>query len=204
MHRDGAAEQPDLCPDAPRVWRLAAQSHGHTRRRGVVPINSRRGAQVVHDEIEVAIPIEVRQRNGVMDPRRLRAPGGRDLLEAPVAAIAQRNDRKVQPRIQPHVLRQFASKRLLSLDLVGESAPRMLPRANLRGRIQVLNVPRMAGGDKQIFVAVQVHVEEHRLPRPIRCRHTGIIGDLGERAVASADKQRVAHELRAIRHRADG
>ena len=56
----------------------------------------------------------------------------------------------------------------------------------------------MPRGDQQVLIAIEIHVEEHRRPRPFRRSDAGEIRDLGEGSIAAISVERVAHELRAV------
>ena len=56
----------------------------------------------------------------------------------------------------------------------------------------------MAGSQEQIFVAVEIYVEEGAAPGPLRGIDAGGLGYLGEGAVAPVEEERVLHLLRPV------
>ena len=64
--------------------------------------------------------------------------------------------------------------------------------------VEILYVAGMTGRDDKVFVAVQVHVNEYRLPGPSRGWHAAKIGNLLERTVPATMKESIAHDLRSV------
>ena len=64
--------------------------------------------------------------------------------------------------------------------------------------VHVLHVQRVAGGDDEIVVAVEVNIHKYRRPRPLRCREVGVETDLGVGAVAVVKVNGVIAVLRPI------
>ena len=62
----------------------------------------------------------------------------------------------------------------------------------------------MAVGNQDILIAIQINVEKHGRPRPLRGFDAAQVGDLCVGVVAAIDKRRIAINLRAIIDRADG
>ena len=93
---------------------------------------------------------------------------------------------------------QFLRVSLLPLGFIREARPGMLLRPDQCLRIQVLHVARVPRRDQQVLIAIEIHVEKHRRPRPVRRRDAREIRDLGEGSVAAISVERVAHELRAV------
>src|SRR5205085_3820362 len=87
--RNWPTEHFNFRADAPGVWSLALQTHGDTRSRGVIVINCGRGIQVVHDDIEIAIVVEVSQSHAVGNAAKVDSPLGAGFLEGEIVAIVE-------------------------------------------------------------------------------------------------------------------
>src|SRR5438067_13334850 len=61
LHRDSAIEQLDLSADGLGIRSEPFEADSHSRAGGLVAINAGRRAQVIDDDIEVAIAIEIGQ-----------------------------------------------------------------------------------------------------------------------------------------------
>ena len=173
--------------DAVGVRRQAAQLHRHARRDRVVAVNQRRLVEAVDDEVEVAVVVEVAGGDAVRRLRRVEPPrlprlGKLEIAQVPVGNIGH------------GVGREHQQADLAALGL-GDAR-------KLGLRVAVVDVVQMAIGDEQVFVAVQIHVEEHRLPRPVARLDAGVAAHLGESAVAAIPKHRVARDLQALAHAA--
>ena len=70
-------------------------------------------------------------------------------------------------------------------------------------RVGIADVPTVSVHDEEIFVAIEVHVEERGPPRPVRCCHSGKIGNLCPRAVSTRQLECIAHPLAAVSGEAD-
>ena len=62
-------------------------------------------------------------------------------------------------------------------------------------RVGVANVPAVPVDDEEIFVAVQIHVEERRPPRPITRRDSRKVGNLSPCVVTAREEEGVLHPL---------
>src|SRR5262245_8197938 len=74
----------------------------------------------------------------------------------------------------------------------------MLQAHDSSDRIQVLYVSLVSGGNNQVFVAVQINVQENRLPRPVGSGDTRVISYFGKRSVSAVTEKRVPHDLRPV------
>ena len=177
LRRHRAPEQPDPCAHRSRVGRRTYQTHGNARCTRIIAQHQRRRPEAVHHHIEIPVPIEIGRRERVRDvllgaepPRAARQ------LERQVAAIserhvAQRQRRELPPKPTPR-------------DLVEPILQSLL-------HIGVHDVPQMPVRDQDVLPAVEVHVEEHRAPRPSARLHAGRHPHLGEGAVPTIHEQHV-------------
>ena len=104
LQRHCAAEQFNFCANALGIGRQPLQTHRHARCRGVVAIKPCRPIQIIDYKVEVAIPIEIRQRHGVMNAGLAGAPSRGDIVEVQVAAIAEGDNGRLKLWIKAHML----------------------------------------------------------------------------------------------------
>ncbi len=81
LHGDRAFEQFDLCANSLGVGREPFQAHGDARGSGLVAVNSSGLAQIVHDQIQIAVVVKVPQRDRVVDSGIVRSPKAGRLLK---------------------------------------------------------------------------------------------------------------------------
>ena len=171
--------------DAARIGRYAAQSHGDARRTARVAIHNRRRIESAHDHIERAVAVEIGQcdalRDGTVD---VKAPRFADVVKGEIAAVAQRDTRRGE------------SRELLRFPIPGHAREAV---ANAFVRIGFPHVVPVAVHREQVFIAIEIHIEKRRAPRPVGGGNTGEVADLRPRAVAARELQHVAHPLRAFR-----
>ena len=184
LYRDGAAQDADLGARARSVRRPAAQPHGHPRGGRIVAEHGGGRVQPTYDDVQVTVAVQVRGGHSVRDARvGAEPPLPADLGEGEVAIVAEGDARHGQFG----ELGQFAPP----LE-AGERRPDPLPG------VRVHDVPEMAGRDEEVLVAVQVHVQEQGVPRPVGGLDAGVGRDLREGAVAAVLEQRVPLPLRPI------
>ena len=184
LHRHRSTEHPDLGAGARRVGWAPAEPHRHPG--GAREVLEHRGGpvQAVDDHVQRPIPVQVRGRHTVRDGILAgKPPLGAGIAECEVPVVAE-----------GHVLRgQLREQRELATPLEPrERRPNALPR------IRVHHVPQVARGRQDVFVPVQVNVEEQGVPRPVGCLDPCVAGDLRERPVPSVPQQRVALPLGAV------
>ncbi|MGD0413694.1 MAG: hypothetical protein ABSC18_18550, partial [Verrucomicrobiota bacterium] len=75
---------------------------------------------------------------------------------------------------------------------------RLFQFVHFLNRILVVCVTEVTRGDDDVLIAVQVHVQEDGLPRPVGRSHAGIGGNFFKGAVAAVVKEHVAGNLRPI------
>ena len=194
LHRHRAPVEPELGPDAPGVGRPALQTHRHARGNPLVAIDPRRPIEIVDHQVQVPVPVQVRQGHAVRDGARVEAPGLADLLERQVSPIPKRHLRNFEaavhlPQIELFERREFFRRP----DLL--AAP---------GHIRIHRVEFVAGSDQQILVAIQIDIEENRRPGPFRGSSATQTGDLGIGPVTAIQEQGVPRVLRAVFDFADG
>jgi len=129
-------------------------------------------------DIEIAVAVEIRRGHRVRDVvLGAEAPCLTLVLERQVSAIPKRNVLETQGGELPSC-----------------SAPRDVGQPVLQAFlcVGIHDVPEMPVGDENVLPAVEIDVHEHRRPRPPGRLHSGILRDLGERAVAAIEKERVA------------
>ena len=96
---DRAAEQGDFRADALRIRSQSFQANRHAGSARRIAINSRGRAEFIHHHIEIAVAIQIRDRDAVMDAGRVQAPVRRDLAEAILATVLERDDGSIEPGI---------------------------------------------------------------------------------------------------------
>src|SRR2546427_2066269 len=184
LHRYRAAEHANLRAGTRGVRCRAAQAYGHTRRPGVVPEHGRGRVEPVYDDVETAVPVQVRRRhpvrNGVIAAE---PPPLTNIRERQVAVVVEGDAPEGQLREEG----EFSPP-----GSPGERRPDPLPR------VRVHHVPQVTGRGEYVLVAVQVHVQEQHVPRPVRGLDACVGRDLLERPVAAVAKQRVALPLGAV------
>ena len=116
------------------------------------------------------------------------APARADVGEGEVAVVAQGDALHGELREQPQLAMPLQA---------GERSADPLPG------VCVHHVPEVARRDQEVLVAVEIHVQEQGIPRPIRRLDPGVSRDLSERAVAAVLEQRVALPLRPVVDHAD-
>ena len=70
--------------------------------------------------------------------------------------------------------------------------------AHLLNGIMILRVTVVAIGDQHVFPAVEVHVEEQRVPGPVRSVEAGVVRNFRVRAVTPIQVKRVPPDLRPV------
>ena len=181
-------EHADLRAHAPCVGRLTAQTDGNARARRIVTAQQWGVVEAIDHDVEVAVVVEIGQSHSVGNPARMETPPRAGFLERQVTPVAESDVRRVETR------EALAQAKLLR----GRHGPLLLRRFDFTGDVSVLGVTPMAGGDEQVFVSVEVNVEEHRTPRPVRGAEAAALGEFGVSAVAAAEEEHVARELRPI------
>ena len=182
LHRNRAAEDFDLRPEAVRVRRAAFQSHRDARRGGIIAVEERRAVEGTQDHVEVTVVVEVGANQPVAHLRCIKAPGRARFYEGPIAAIAE----NIIRREQPGKGTQLPARRL-----------HPLPH-RLHGRVEVLRVVGVAVAHEQVFVTIEIHIEKSRRPRPVGGGQAGEVRQFRVGAVASIPEHRVAANLRAV------
>jgi hypothetical protein len=178
----GAAEQADSGSDAAGVGRKAAQAYGHAWCGGIVAKHEGGVVQPVHHDVEVAVVVEVAEGHALGDAGGAESPGGGDVGEREVTAIAEGN-------------RRLAERRVVTECRCG---PRV--RGAIHGvlGVQIKHVMGVAGGKEDIFEAIEIDVQKGDIPGPIGCGDAGKLGDFSKGAVAAGQEQRVAGQLRLV------
>ena len=169
--------------DPPGVRRKPAQPNSQAGSHRVVSINQGRLIEAVDDQIQVTVVIEIPSRNAVRHLGRIKPPclphfSKTKITQVAIGHIGSRKRREVQ------------RANLLALGL-GKT------RESCR-RITIVDIVEPSISHEQIFVTIEVHIHEHRLPRPICRFHPCIASHLCERAVTAVPKQRVTRHLQSI------
>ena len=137
----------------------------------------------------------------MMHARLIHSPKPGGLLELKIAEVVKRNDGHIERRVETRVfdlaLDESLTARFRIIDL-GNLTAKALARSNLLLRIEVLHIFRVTGRNENVFVTVEINIQENRRPRPIGGRHSSIVGEFNESAVASVVEKGIAHDLRAV------
>ena len=177
LKRHRPALEPDHRTDGLRIWRVTLEPHRDASRFRVVSENERRRVQAVDHDVKITVAIKVCRSEGVrhvvLEPE---SPRETCVLKREVAAIAvghvlERQLRKLPAQPPPIEAVQSVLESLLD--------------------VGVHDVPEMPVGHEDVLPAVEIHVEEHRAPRPPARRHARVLRGLGERPITTIDVQRV-------------
>ena len=181
LDRDRAAQHANLGPSARGIRRLTAQPHRHARGTDEVAEHRRGGAEPIDDDVQSAVPVQVRHGHAVRD-RVVGAepPPLAHVREGEVTVVAEGDARH----------REFGELRELPSPLQArERRPSPLPG------VRVHDIPQVPGRDEQVLVAVEIHVQELGVPRPVRGLNPGEGCDFREAAVAAVLEERIALPL---------
>ena len=170
-----------MAPDAAGVGGATGQANGDARGGGVVSENTRRSIQIVGDDVQIAVVVEIGEGHALGDADRVKAPGGRPILEGEIAAVVKENVREMQTGKLTEHADQLAERDTTGGDLGFDPA----------AEIEVLEVAEHAVGHQNVLVTVQIHIEQHRVPGPLRSLQAGVVSDLGKGAVAPVELERV-------------
>ena len=129
--------------------------------------------------------IEVSERNPVRNVSRLKTPRFSHLLEGQIATIAERHIGRIEARVEQNI-----SARLLRRLLADH--------AHLAEHIPILHIKGVTVDYKNVFKAVQIHIEEDRLPRPLGRLDSTETGDLRVRSVTAIPEERIARDLGTV------
>ena len=133
-----------------------------------------------------------------MDPEFFGSPAVGHFLERTVAPVTKRDDRHLESRVKPVMFEQLLAEPTTSFIRRYRHVPRPLAHLDQHIHVHVLDVLEMSRGDEQILVAVQVHIQKDRRPRPIGGGDPRMPGHLAVGPVAPILEQRVPHELRPV------
>src|SRR5439155_12045793 len=97
LARHCAAKQSDLGSDSLDVGGKSPQAHRHSGGGGLVPIQPCGAAQVVDHQVQISVAVQIRQRDGVVNPRLVCPPLVGDIVELQAASIAKGDDGRLQP-----------------------------------------------------------------------------------------------------------
>ena len=114
------------------------------------------------------------------------------------------HDGRVKVGIAAAIEQFLLGVNFLALREIGHAGEVRLMLFDFVGGIDVLHVLGVAGGDEEVFVAVEVDVEEDGGPGPFGSLDAGEVRDFGVGAVAAIEEEGIAHDLRAVVDRADG
>ena len=89
LHRNRPAVEPNPGPDTLRVGRLTLQPYRHTRRRGLIPIHPGHRVEIIHHDIQVAVPVQVRQRHSSGVARGVKAPRGAHFFKGQIPSVME-------------------------------------------------------------------------------------------------------------------
>ena len=186
----------DPCTDAGCIARRAGKANGEARLGGVVPVNPGGRAEVVYDEIEIAVSIEVATGQTVGDFLVAESPLGGCLGETKVALIPERCVGGCLRWEHPPGQQDFPLGQFPALSLF----------AQMKDRVQVARVSLHAVRDQKILKAIKVDIDKNGTPTPVRRREAGKMGNLRENPVSPVKEQGIVHPLWAVvvtpRHRA--
>ena len=148
-----------------RVRRRSLESDSHSRGSALIAINTSRAAEIIDNEIQIAVAIEIAHSDCVMDPELIGAPLCRRFLKLITAQVVKGDDRHVQRRIKTRVLDLALNERFqprLGIGNLGYLGSSISAGSNLFLRIQVLDVFGVAGGNKHVLVTVEIHIQKNR------------------------------------------
>ena len=180
---NGAAADLDLRANAAGVRARALEADGKAWSGRVVAVNTGGRIHAVHDHVEITVVVQIGQRHAVRDADRVETPLRAGIFEGQVVAVAERNAGSLSPRD----FRQAFQTRLGGFPSAGS--------ADFADYVGVLHVMVGAGGNEEVFPAVEVHVQKSDAPGPVRGRDAGELGNLSERAVTTGELEGIACDL---------
>ena len=179
----GRGADRDHCADTATVPAATGEPHRDPRRRRVVPHQRHRGVEPRHHHVEVAIEVEVRERDALRDRVHVAHPPPlRHRTEGEVPVVAEHDAARGPARELPLLAVPRHARELVADAVEG---------------VGVADVPPVPVHGEQVLVAVEVHVEERRRPGPVGRFHARELPHLGPRGVAARELQHVPHPLRA-------
>ena len=135
------------------------ESNDHPGCHSIVAIQLGRSIEAVHHHVQISVAIQIGQGHPVRHLGRGESPGLAGGLKSSGSEVSKRRVRGPPLRIELSV----------AADLLG------CPLAPVKGLGSVLveHILVEPIGDEQVFVPIQVHVDEGRTPRPIGGRDSG-------------------------------
>ena len=175
----------DTRPDAARVAPGPTKRHRHPGCRRVIAVHQHVRVEATHDDILVAVVVEITQRNAVANVFRLKPPVCADLCKAQPAGVAIHHVRHGERREEENLFARLRHRQLAELGRALDS-------------VKILRIKRMPVGNQQILQPVEVDVHECRAPSPLGGGHATVIRGLHVGVVAAVHEQRVAVNDRAV------
>ena len=155
---------------------------------GVVPQQRGRGVEIINHDIEITIAIEIGQGHAQRNGRKIEAPVRAAFGEGQVPFVPKSQVRRTQ-------LRKHLSQVKLFQGGEFSLAPAFL---DLVQDVDVHVVPLKTSRDEQVLVAIQIHIQEDRCPRPFARVESAELRDLRVSPVAAIEKQCVTGNLRTL------
>ena len=146
-------------------------------------INRGRRVQVVEHQIDVAVVVQIAGGHAVGNPLEIKLPVGTGRLELTIAPVAEGRIARAPARVQLHGTLEL---------ILGQAATGVL---DLRMAVLIHHVEFEAVGEQQVFVTVEVHIEEQGGPGPVGSGQTRHPSHLGVVATGPAQEEGVAVEL---------
>jgi hypothetical protein len=190
---NGSAEEGNQGAHASGIAGFALESDGDPRGEGGVFVNAGEAIEVVDHDIEIAVVVEVAEGNPLGHFVGGEAPVVADILEGEVAPVAEGDVRRIES------VEHGAEPQLFEF----REALLVFQHLGAVGDIDVHHVAFVAGGENDVFVAVEIDVDQDRAPGPTGCLRLAVPPNLGISAVATIQTERVAGVLRAVVDGAD-
>ena len=132
LERHSPAAHEYLCADAARVPAQSFEADGDARSDAVVAVNARWLIQAIHDDVQIAVIIQVCQRHPVAYAFIVEAPPSTVIFEAQVSQIAKCHARQTELRIHEDFI-------FLVLTHASQGS-------YARGGVEILRIEWIAGG----------------------------------------------------------
>src|SRR5207245_2034388 len=111
---------------------------------------------------EVTVAIEIGQRDAMMNAELAGTPVSGDFLKFKVAEIVEGDDGRVKMGINAAIEHFLLCEDFLALGQISHAGKVRLMLFDFVGGVDVLHVLGVAGGDEEVFVAVEVDVKKDR------------------------------------------
>ena len=147
-------------------------------------VDRSRGVEVIDDQIKVSVVVEIPGCHAVGNPLQVKTPLGARGLKPALALIAEGRIARAPPGMQLHGALEL---------IVGEATARVL---DFSVTVLIHHIEFEAIGEQQVFVAIEVDIEEQGGPSPVGGRQTCHPSHVGKVPARTPQEESVSVELR--------